>query len=203
MQAFYNKIKGVLMKKIMFMFLSFILIINTVGAFCAKDPSGQWKCYTTGCKVGDYWRSGFYDFSVWVEGSRIFRIGEPTRINLYIRNEGCDNDKYTVTHSILGSVLVDFPSPFETDTISATGGISSGTGETKTYYPEIKVLSSSPAQVNFTVTSQGNSTLPPKTATLDILESDYYLSLPEFNLLAMFVMVVLAAVVFGAFKNNP
>ena len=191
------------MKRIIFsMFLSLIFIIGSVNAFCAKDPAtDQWKCYATGCKVGDYWHSDFYDFSVWVEGSRIFRIGEPTRINLYIRNEGCNSDKYTITHSILDSVLVDFPSPFVTDTISSTGGTTPGTGETRSYYPEITVLSSSPAQVTFTATSQGNSSLQ-KTATLEILESDYYLSLPEFNVLGFFGMIILAGVIFGLFKSK-
>jgi len=198
------------MKKIIYFSLVFLMIsfnlMNLVFSlvFCCSSSSGQRKCYSTGVccleKTDDeYWNlNSCRDFDVWVKPDRMmFTLAVKTLVNLYIENKGAYTDSYTVqydTNPKNPTIIVDL-----------TGATSTGSlapREIKKLYPRIAVLASSiTGDVIFMVNSTQDSSLQ-KNATLRIIESDYPVSLSEFNLLGLIEILFLAGFVYLIYRKR-
>ena len=181
-----------------FLFIILFLMITTssvYSAFCCKDPStGQDKCYATGdgeC-CGGYWYLSCYNVEINVASSGIFRVGQKTQVIVYIKNTGYYTDSYTLSYSINSP----FSSQILVDMTGATQISNLTPGEIKRVYPRITILSSLvTGTITFTVQSQSKPSLQ-RSATLTILESDAYLSLPEFSTIFLIQLTLFVGVVY-------
>ena len=172
----------------------FLLIQGVYGAFCCKDrASGESKCYSTGYCCNEYWyETPCFSFNTWVEGPSMFRVGQQTPVSLYVENTGAYTDSYDVTYEVQSAT----PNLIIVDMRGATTISDVFPDEIDVAYPRITVLSSTASgYVVFRVTSQGNTSVQ-KTATLRIVESDSYLSLPELGTFSTFLMITLAVFLF-------
>ena len=199
-------------KLIFFLIIFFLFLFNLIDLVipvctpaapcCCRDSnSGEKRCWNSGfcCKKDtpeEYWdQVGCYDFRVWVEPkSMIFTVGKKTRVNLYIENtaELGYPDSYDIDY-IINS---DNPALIHVDMSNILYPIELDSGEIKTLYPMITVLSKGgTGNVIFNVTSEGNSEVY-RNASLNILQGNLPISLPEFSILNLFVIIVLAGVIF-------
>jgi hypothetical protein len=189
------------MKRIMY-FLSIFLISSfysmglAIPAFCC-GPSGQRKCYSTGicCLTGDdqYWNPvSCRAFNVWVRPNKLmFTLATKTPVALYIENKGAYTDNYIVNFDKFPknpSVIVDLTGVTPTGTVAP--------GEIKKVFPRISVLATiTSGEVVFMVNSTQDPALQ-VNASLNIIESDYPVSLPEFNLFGLIEILFLAGFVY-------
>lgn len=187
-----------------FFIFSFNLMNLVFPVFCCGPPSGQRKCYNTGVccleKTDDeYWNlNSCRDFDVWVKPDRMmFTIATKTLVNLYVENKGAYTDNYTVeydTNPNNPTVIVDL-----------TGYTSTGSmfpREIKILHPRIAVLSAATTgDVIFMVNSTQDPSLQ-MNATLHIIESDYPVSLSEFNFLGLIEILFLAGFVYLLYRRR-
>jgi hypothetical protein len=176
--------------------------MNTVLSACTQSTPcccGN-KCWVSGvcCKRGqpeEYWHpTGCYDFEVWVRPERMmFTLGTKIPVTLYIENKGSYTDSYTVDY------VSSNPELIKVDMIGATSTGIMAHGEIKKLCPRIMTLYTELAgeHVDFNVSSQGDPSLY-KTTTLNIIESDFPLSLPEFGIFGLIVMIILAGIVYSS-----
>lgn len=172
--------------------------------FCCNSDSGQRKCYSTGIccleKTDDeyYSPTSCRDYAVWVKPDRMmFTLAVKTLVNLYVENKGSYTDNYTVGYDMNPknpAIIVDLTG------YTSTGSMSPR--EIKTLHPRIAVLSAATTgDVIFMVNSTQDPSLQ-KNATLHIIESDYPLSLSEFDLLGLIEMLFLAGLVYLLYKKR-
>jgi len=178
------------MKKIILSVVTILFLLSSAYAsFCCKDPeTSQDKCWNIGQCCGGFWYTSCYDFDIRTQSSRSFVVGRQTPVVVYIENTGSYTDSYTLTGlSDNPLILID---------MSGAGQVSDlGSGEIKKVYPRITVLSNTAiGTVTFTATSISTGTQ--KSAILNILESDNYLSLPEFSLLGIVTLMMSIWVVY-------
>jgi len=172
------------------------IVRSELGTFCCGPPSGK-KCYNSGvcCLMtteSEYWHpTGCFGFNAWVQPDRMmFTLGSKTPVNLYIQNKGAYTDSYTVNADSSNPELIKY----DLTGVSPTGGVAYG--EIKTLYPRIITLYNDiPGNVKFNVSSQGDPTLHNIT-TLNIIASDFPLSLPEFGILGLIEIIILAGIVY-------
>jgi len=204
------------MKKIVFFMISLFLVsfnlINFVYADCTREipcccqeyPGGEKKCFTEGicCYIGDpreFWNPvSCFDFMVWVEPTRsMFTVGKKTAVNLYIHNLG-----YTDNYHITRNVTSDNPHLIQVDLTGVTPVYGIAFDETRIVYPRITVLEShTTGQVLFNVTSESNPGVF-RNATLTVIESELTMSLPEFEIFGLFVIILLAGAIFYLYKKT-
>jgi len=180
------------MKKFLLLVSLFILFLshNVNAAFCCGDPDnpGQDKCWNTGECCNGIWYESCYNFEISTSGSRAFRVGQKTPVVVYIKNTGFYTDSYTITGESDDSLIL-------VDMSGATQAIDIGSGQIKKLFPRITVLSSTAiGVVTFRATSTSSDV--EKSAILNVLESDNYLSLPEFSILGSFQLFVSIAIVY-------
>jgi hypothetical protein len=190
------------MKKIMFFLfafsmISFNLMDSVISAFCCGPP-GQRKCYASGvcCLQGtadEYWHPvSCRDFIVWVRPERMmFTLAAKTPVSLYIENKGAYTDSYVVNYEKIPNdpnIIVDLAG------VTPTGNLAPG--EIKKLYPRIAVLSSiTNGNVTFIVNSTQEPTLQ-KNAALQIIESEYPVSLHEFGFFEFIEIFVLVWLIY-------
>ncbi len=200
------------MKKIIFsiiLFLTFILTIDLVlsdctpltPCCCQEYPGGEFKCFTSGvcCLEGEeeYWdEESCFDFNFWVEPTAsMFTVGRKTRINLYIHNTGAFTDNYIITSNTTNPVLI------QVDMFGVSPVNDVARGQIVQVFPRIIVLATTASgDVFFNATSQGDENIY-RNATLTVLSSDLPVSLPEFGVLVMIMMINLAVVIFLLLKK--
>jgi hypothetical protein len=141
-----------------------------------------------------------YGFLKTVKPERMmFTLGSKIPVNLYIENKGSYTDVYDVDYEI---------DPFISSVVKVdmTGASSTGSvahGEFKRLYPRIMILDThATGYVDFNVISQGDPTLS-KTTRLQIIESDFPLSLPEFGIFGLIGMIILAGIVYSSCIKRP
>ncbi len=164
--------------------------------FCCGSP-GEKKCYNSGvcCLMttpSEYWHpSGCYGFDTWVKPERMmFTLGTKTPVALYIENKGSYTDSYTIDYTTTNQELIKV----DLTGVTPTGSVAHG--EIKKLYPRIMTLYSElTGDVIFNVTSQGDPSLN-KTATLNVIQSDFPLSLPEFGIFELILMIILAGILY-------
>ncbi|NCO96691.1 MAG: hypothetical protein GW865_01215, partial [Candidatus Aenigmarchaeota archaeon] len=105
-------------------------------------------------------------------------------------NKGSYADSYDLSYEIISTspnlILVDMTGAALIKDINP--------GETKRVYPQITILSSTATgKVIFTAASQARPAVQ-KSAELYILESDNYLSLPEFSILGFLSLILLVGI---------
>ena len=182
------------MRGILFSIVFLMIITGVYAGFCCRDPDTmQKKCYDTGecCTEADIWYPSCYDFEIGVSGARSFKVGEKSPVIVYITNKGSYVDSYGMAYEIISLnpnlILVDMTDAALIKDINP--------GETKKVYPQITILLSTvTGRVKFTATSQERPAIQ-KSAELPILESDKYLSLPEFSILGFFNLIILVIAV--------
>ena len=193
MQKIFNKARGVRMRGIIFSIVFLMLIAGVYAGFCCRDPvTLQKKCYDTGecCTDAGIWYPSCYDFEIGVSGERSFKVGEKSPVIVYITNKGSYADSYGMAYEIISTspnlILVDMTGAALIKDINP--------GETKRVYPQITILSSTATgKVIFTAASQARPAVQ-KSAELYILESDNYLSLPEFSILGFLSLILLVGI---------
>ena len=187
------------MKYLLFLSLLFFLLLfmNLVfSAFCCKEGPGlPERCWASGicCKKGtpeEYWDpTGCLE--VWVEpASMTFTVGRKTPINLYIRTTYADN--YVISYKIIegNSALI------QVDLTGASLAENVNPGETRILHPRVTVLATNAqGKISFNVTSQSEQSLY-KNTTLIVKESSLPVSLPEFKLIFLLVLVPLISLIF-------
>lgn len=179
---------------------TFRMKAESVGTFCCQlSPSTpQKKCWTSGIcclqgTTGEYWDlTGCRDFTVWVQPNRImFPIGTRNFVILYVENKGGYTDNYTVNYEKKPNdpnIIVDLTGVTPTDNVAS--------GEIIRLYPGITVLTTiTDGYVTFMVNSNNEPTMQ-RNATLNIMESDFPLSLPEFDLLGLIEILILVGLVY-------
>jgi hypothetical protein len=117
----------------------------------------------------------------------MFTAGSESQVDLYIKNLGYD-DNYTVSYNVSGegSHLIQV----NMRGVTPVNGLTFD--ETRIVYPCIMVLESHVTRtVLFNVTSESYKNRS-RYATLTVLESDYPMSLPEFNIFGLILFVFLA-----------
>ncbi len=191
---------------VVFLFLSLILAKPSKGVICCQTALGEQKrCWGTGvcCNKGtelEYWSpNSCYNFTMWTSVSQVFRVGQKTHIALYLQNTGGYVDSYDIDYELL-----DCENP--SLVILDTSGISPITNvypnEKRVVYPRITILATNVyGVINFTGISQGDNTIQ-RSATLTILQSDYPVSLPEFeNQLILLILISSSIVIIFHSKN--
>ena len=150
--------------------------------------------------LSEYWHlKSCFDFDTWVKPERMmFTLGAKIPVNLYIKNKGGYTDAYTIDYFITSSN----PELIKVDLTGVTPTGSVAHGEIKKLYPRIMTLyTDATGDVTFNVSSQGDPTLY-KTATLNIIESDFPLSLPEFDIFGLIGMIIIAGIVYLITQKN-
>jgi len=192
---------------IVFLIFTFLYLSNVesqveqpapAGVFCCYDSINlQDKCWSTGECCNGVWYPSCYDFKIWLEPSRAYFVtGKKTPINLYIENTGFYTDNYEISYTISDPtyVLVDISG------ISPVRNV--GPEEVRLVQPRITVLSANlpgTIDVDFTVTADSGSS---KTKTLEIIESQVPISLPEFGFFGMVGMIILSGIVYFLIKRK-
>lgn len=139
-----------------------------------------------------------YDFDFWAESPYLFTIGTPTKVNLYLKNIGTKSDTYTIAISskeakkeIPGE---DFPEliqvSLESDRIGpvSTNGIGDSFSTVTVVGPVVI------GNITFKATSISNPSIYKEDGIQ--VKSEYATSLPEFNLIAMMGLMILASFVY-------
>ena len=201
------------MKKTMVLLILFIvfsstlLSLNIVSAACTPSnpcccqtyaDSGQKRCYDSGicCDISttnEFWNEiSCYNFLVSISSPGIFRVGQKTPVSVVITNNGAYTDSYTITYQV--SSLN--PSLILVDTIGATSLNGIAKLESVSAQPKVTILSTlASGNILVNVTSVVDARFS-KIATIQIIEGDLPLSLPEFNSLAILLLLGIAGVVY-------
>lgn len=190
--------KKIIYSLFVFLIITFNLMSLVFPVFCCGPPSGQRKCYSTGKCCLEKTDDEYYnpiscrDFNVWIKPERMmFTLAAKVPINLYVENKGTYTDSY----------IVNYEKNPNTPTIIVylTGVTPIGSvapREIKKLYPRIAVLASpTTGYVTFMINSTQEPSLQ-KNATLHIIESDYPVSLHEFDLLGLIEILFLAGFVY-------
>ena len=183
-------------KLILITFLFSLLILNNANAgFCCNDlNTGQKKCWNNGecCGTPGYWYESCYNFEIEVKGTNVFRVGQKTPIVLNIKNTGLWSDSYTITDP--PEIDSENPNLILVDMAGQTEIINVSYGQTKLVYPKITVLTNTiTGIITFTGTSVNAGS---KSADFNILDSDNYLSLPEFSSIIFIELIILSGAVY-------
>jgi hypothetical protein len=142
----------------------------------------------------EHWdQTGCRDFIVWIEPNRMmFTLGAKTYVILYVKNTGTYTDSYNIGYTITQGN----PNSINVDLTSIQQGITLGPSFTQPLYPIITVFTTKDHwDVIFNVTSIGDSSMY-RTATLNIMESDYPLSLPEFGVFGLIEIIILVVILY-------
>ncbi|MCX6822011.1 MAG: hypothetical protein NTW30_04510 [Candidatus Aenigmarchaeota archaeon] len=188
------------MRKITYSFITFLLLFFNsmslvIPAFCCSE-NGQKKCYVSGvCCLqnteDEFWSlTSCRNFNVWVKPEKMmFTLGLKIPVNLYIENKGAYTDSYVVNYEKYDpNIIVDLTG------VTPTGSLAPG--EIKILYPRIAVLSTlTNGKLVFMINSTQNSTLQ-NNATLTIMESDYPLSLPDFDVFGLIEILILVVIMY-------
>jgi len=139
--------------------------------------------------------SANYDFKIWSEGPQLFTIGKKEIVNVYIQNTGNRDDSYTVSftkealfeggdvkHLIdvsIPSNKINLVNPNRTGNIFATitllGPITSGS-------------------VTFNATSESDSLVKRIAEPIEI-KTGYPISLPEFGLMGLMLLILISSLI--------
>lgn len=176
-----------------------MFLLNTgvvKAAFCCKDPdTGQDKCFSDGqCCDGTYDPFTCFKFEMWVEPKNaILTVGKRTNVNLYIHSLCPYPDNYNLTYNITSPN----PALIQVDLNGFDYIKDVGRREIRVVYPSITILASgvTGTKIFFNATSEGNNTVQ-RNATLTLISSDLPLSLPEFDSLALLVIVFLVGIIY-------
>ena len=190
------------------------------GRFCCQSESrsGQYRCYITGCccEMGtenEYWYHECpcpetttttssstsststslppYSFRIWVEGPSLLKIGEKVPVLLYIQNLGENTDNYDIDYNIDS----DYSHLIDVDMSDASSMQDLSSKEIRVKTVRVMLLESHvSADITFTATSE--NTEEQGSATLSVLEGDFEMSLPEFGLIGIIVLVSLATLIY-------
>ncbi len=186
------------MKKMVFALIFSLFLIRGINAgFCCKDPNtGQEKCWDYGECCNGFWYISCHDFTISVSGPNVFRVGQKTPVTVYIENTGAYSDSYTLTYEVRDCN----PDLVQVDMTGADQITNLGPGEIGKVYPRITVLAST---VTGTVRFNATSTKPEtKYDDLLILESDVYLSLPEFSGIYFIQLSLLIGIIYFLKTRN-
>ena len=190
------------MKKIILLILISIFLLNiglVEAAFCCIDPeTGQEKCFSEGQCCFDVWYPGCFWFDMWVEpSSTMFTVGKKTNVNLYIHDVCPYPDNYDLSYNIISPN----PNLIKVDITGFEYIKDVNPNEIRVVYPGITILeASATGKILFNATSEGNSTIQ-NNATLTIYQSEFPMSLPEFEFSGIVLIVALTMVIFYLFKK--
>ena len=141
---------------------------------------------------------GCFNFNMWVEPKNtMLTVGKKTWINLYIQNTGKSgySDEYNITYKVDNPALIWVDMSTIMDTKTAEGQI-------KKFWVGITILSrTASGEITFNATSVNDPRIY-RIATLTIYQSEFPISLPEFDLLHMFEIFILAGIIYSFFKSN-
>ncbi|MFH8092885.1 MAG: hypothetical protein QXM38_03020 [Candidatus Aenigmatarchaeota archaeon] len=168
------------MRKIARLWLFLILFIPIVYSFpylCCRDRNTLVeKCYATGQCCNGKWYERCVDFEVWVDGKKL-TIGEPSTLNVYVRNIGAFQDSYSLSYQVLsGNVIVSWNNKKQT----------AGPNDVAIFQPIIILLDPSPTRINFRIRSDSNLE---KDVTVTLTGESMY-SMSEPGLLFIFILLV-------------
>ncbi len=189
-----------------FILSSSILSDTTLAACTSQSPcccqtyqeSGQRRCFNSGlcCDIGttnEFWNpTSCYNFTIDVSYSGFFRIGQKSPISVIITNLGAYTDSYSLTYQI-DSINPQFIL-LETNGATQLNGVARL--ETAAVKPKVTILSTlASGNILVNITSMTDPRIS-KLVSILIIGGDLPYSLPEFNFLALIIILGAAGMIY-------